>query len=207
RTRNGARPGKIIEGYRDAEIRDPIYLLEEMDLVGIGNVEGDPVEALEELLDPELRSDFVDRYLDIGFDLTDTIFIATANDFYRIPRNLREFLIEIRIAGYTPEEKVAIAREQLLPKLIKDHGLEPEEFEISDETLILLTRGYARDAGLGNLRRSLGAILRYVAHDKARDGGPHWTLSASLIEEVLGIPRYPTTEAESAPEVGVVTGL
>jgi ATP-dependent Lon protease len=207
RTRNGARPGKIIEAYKDAEIRDPIFLLEELDLVGLGNVEGDPIEALEELLDPELRSDFVDRYLDIGMDLRDTIFIATANDFYRIPRNLREFLIEIRIAGYTPEEKVAIAREQILPRLVRNHGLQPDEFDVTDETLILLTRGYARDSGLGNLRRTLGSILRSIAHDKARGGGPRWSLTPALIEEVLGIPRYQTTEAESTPEVGVVTGL
>src|SRR5690606_14230757 len=91
RTRSGAKPGKIIEGFHAAGVRDPIYLLEEIDLIGLGNVEGDPVEALEEVLDPESRSEFVDRYLDIGFDLSDTIFIATANDFYRIPRSLRDF--------------------------------------------------------------------------------------------------------------------
>lgn len=207
KTRNGARPGKIIEGYRDAAVRDPVFLLEEIDLVGLGNVEGDPVEALEEVLDPETRSEFVDRYLDVDFDLSDTIFVATANDFLRVPRNLREFMIEIRIAGYTPEEKVEIARRQMLPRMTADHGLKPEEFEVSNETLLFLTRGYARDSGLGNLRRSLGAMLRYIAHEKAMKRAKHWELTRTLIEEVLGIPRYPTTEAESAPEVGVVTGL
>ncbi|MEX2569820.1 MAG: endopeptidase La [Gemmatimonadota bacterium] len=207
RTRSTARPGKVIEGYREAGVRDPVYLLEEIDLIGLGNVEGDPVEALEEVLDPEVRDVFTDRYLDLPFDLTDTIFIATANDFYRVPRHLREFLIEIRIAGYTPEEKVEIAQRQLLPRLIRDHGLEAAEIELGEETLIFLTRGYARDSGLGNLRRSLGSLLRYVAHEKTQESLERWEITEQVIIEVLGTPRYSTTEAESAPEIGVVTGL
>jgi ATP-dependent Lon protease len=207
RTRGGARLGKFLESFKEAGVRDPVFLLEEIDLIGIGNVEGDPVEALEEVLDPELRPEFVDRYLDTPFDLSEAIFITTANDFFRVPRNLREFLIEIRIAGYTPEEKVEIARHQLLPRLVEDHGLSADQLAVEDDTLLFLTRGYARDSGLGNLRRSLGAILRYVAHEKAKGSADSWELTTELIEEILGIPRYPTTEAESAPEVGVVTGL
>ncbi|MQA92346.1 MAG: endopeptidase La [Gemmatimonas sp.] len=207
RARNGARPGKIIEAYRGLGIRDPVFLLEELDLIGLGNVEGDPIEAMEEVLDPETRPHFIDRYLDVTFDLSDTLFIVTANDFYRVPRNLREFLIEIRIAGYTSEEKVEIAREQLLPRLAGEHGLAEDDVDVVDDTLLLLTRGYARDSGLGNLRRSLSSILRYVAHEKARETADHWEVTPELVEEVLGTPRYSTTEAESAPEVGVVTGL
>jgi ATP-dependent Lon protease len=207
RSRGGARAGKIIEAIRDAGVRDPVFLLEEIDLVGLGNVEGDPAEVLEELLDPEHRPEFVDRYLDVPFDFSDTIFLATANDFNRVPRMLREFLIEIRIAGYTPEEKVQIARVQLLPRLLQEHGLEEEEIVVDDEILLFLTRGYARDSGLGHLRRTLAAILRYVAHQKAQDAAQRWTLDRPLLEEILGIPRYSTTEAEIAPEVGVVTGL
>src|SRR5690606_21726598 len=116
---------------------------------------------------PSSREHFVDRYLDVPFDLTNTIFIATANDFYRIPRSLRDYLIEIRIAGYTPEDKVQIARICLLPELVREHGLEADALQVDDEALVFLTRGYARDAGLGNLRRSLSAVLRYVAHQKA----------------------------------------
>ncbi len=207
RTRAGARPGKLLSGFREAGVRNPVYLLEEIDLVGAGNVEGDPTEALEEVLDPDQRREFVDRYVDLGFDLSDTVFIATANDFYRVPRSLREFLIEIRIAGYTPEEKFAIARAKLLPELVSDHGLEGDEIEVPDDTLVFLIRGYARDSGLGNLRRALGSVLRYIAYDKARGGGPRWEVTRSLVEEVLGTPRYASTEAESAPEVGIVTGL
>jgi ATP-dependent Lon protease len=207
RTRPGAKPGKLISGYRDAGVDDPVYLLEEIDEVGLGKVEGDPVEAVEEFLDPDNRQSFMDRYLDVPFDLSNTVFIATANDFYRVPRALRDFLIEIRIAGYTPEEKVEIALRQLLPRLTREHGLEPEEVTAERDALLFLTRGYARDAGLGNLTRALSAILRYIAHAKATGGGTRWQLSREMIEEVLGIPRYSATEAEIAPEVGVVTGL
>jgi ATP-dependent Lon protease len=188
-------------------VNDPVYLLEEIDELGLGKIEGDPVEAVEEFLDPDHRDGFTDRYLDVPFDLSETVFIATANDFYRIPRGIRDFLIEIRIAGYTPEEKVEIARRQLLPRLTREHGLDPAEIEADEEALLYLTRGYARDAGLGNLTRSLSAILRYIAHAKAMDGASHRPLTVEMIEEVLGIPRYAATEAENAPEVGVVTGL
>ncbi len=207
RTRAGARPGKLIAGFREAAVRDPVYLLEEIDLTGLGNVEGDPVEALEEMLDVEHRAEFTDRYVDIPFDLGGTLFITTATDFFRVPRSLRDLLIEIRIAGYTPEEKVVIARERILPDLIREHGLEDDELEVTDETLSFLIRGYARDSGLGYLRRALGSVLRYIAYGKAHDDEHHWSITPSLVEEILGTPRYPSTEAESRPEVGVVTGL
>ena len=208
RTRPGAQLGKIVSALRDAGTRDPVFLLEELDEMGIGNVEGDPIEALEETLDPENRDEFTDRFLDTPFDLSNVFFIGSAADFYRIPRDLRNLFIEIRIAGYTPEEKIAIAREWLVPRIVKEHGLSPEEVSISDDTLLVLTRGYARDAGVGNLRRSLAAIMRYLAHEKAQNpSGQHWTITRELIEEVLGYPRYSTTAAENKSEVGVVTGL
>jgi ATP-dependent Lon protease len=207
RPRSGAQPGKLIGAYRDAGVADPVFLLAEIDEIGLGNVEGDPIEALEEFLDPTYREHFLDRYLDIPFDLTNTIFIATANDFNRVPRGIRDFLIEIRIAGYTPEEKVEIAEKCLLPELVREHGLEPGSIEVVEDALIFLARGYARDSGLGNLRRALSAILRYIAHEQATEQANRWVLTREMIEEVLGIPRYLATEAEIRPEVGVVTGL
>ncbi len=208
RTRPGAQLGKIMAALRDAGTRDAVVLLEELDEAGLGNVEGDPVEALEEMLDPESRDEFVDRYLDVAFDLSNAFFIGSASDFYRIPRDLRNLFIEIRIAGYTPEEKIAIAREWLFPRIVEEHGLSTAEVSITDETLLFLTRGYARDAGVGNLRRSLAAIMRYLAHDRAQNpDGKQWTVTTELIEEVLGYPRYSSTAAEQRPEVGVVTGL
>jgi ATP-dependent Lon protease len=207
RTRSGAQMGKIMQLIRDAGVRNPVFLLEELDELGLGNVEGDPVEVMEEMLDAENREEFVDRYLDLPFDLSEVFFVGAAADFYRIPRDLRDHFIEIRIAGYTPEEKIVIARDWLFPRIVKEHGFTEEEVSIADETLLFLTRGYARDAGVGNLRRSLAAILRYIAREKADGKGTAWTITQEMIESVLGYPRYSTTPAESKPEVGVVTGL
>ncbi len=207
RTRATAQPGKIIGEFRDVGVRDPVFLLEEMDQIGLGKVEGDPIEAMEEALDWEGRQEFVDRYLDVEFDISEALFIATAQDFYRIPRDLRKFMVEIRIAGYTPEEKVEIAREKMLPRLIEENGLEADDVAFDDEALFHLARGYARDSGLGLLRRNLSTLLRTRARAKAQGDGDRWTFSPERIENILGLPRYTATTAESAPEVGVVTGL
>jgi len=208
RGRTGAQMGKLLQMIRDTGVRDPVFLLEELDEVGLGNVEGDPVEALEDTLDPENRDAFTDRYLDVPFDLSDVFFVGSASDFYRIPRDLRDLFIEIRIAGYTPEEKIAIAREWLFDRIVAEHGLNPSDVRASDETLLYLTRGYARDAGVGNLRRALAAIMRYIARQKATNPDrKRWTITQELVEEILGYPQYSATPAEIAPEVGVVTGL
>lgn len=207
RSRSGAQLGKLAGAVREAGVRDPVYLLEEVDEIGLGNIEGDPIEALEELLDAETRHQFTDRYLDTPLDLSEAVFVATATDFFRIPRSLRDYFIEIRIASYTQEEKVGIARECLLPRLAEEHGLGPSDIEASDDILFFLTRGYARDAGLGNLRRSLSALLRSLALAKASGKASAWTLTRETIEEILGNPRYLSTPAEDAPEIGVVTGL
>ena len=207
RSRNGAQMGKVMQLISEAGVKNPVFILEELDDTGLGNVEGDPVETLEEMLDADNREEFTDRYLDVPFDLSEVFFVGTAGDFFRIPRDLRDHFIEIRIAGYTPEEKIAIARDWLFPRIVKEHGLTPEEVKIADETLLFLTRGYARDAGVGNLRRSLAAILRFIAREKADGRSAEWTITQEMIEEVLGYPRYSTTPAEIRPEVGVVTGL
>ncbi|WP_420129067.1 endopeptidase La [Longimicrobium sp.] len=207
RTRTGAQMGKVMELIAGAGVKNPVFILEELDELGLGSVEGDPVEAMEEVLDPENREEFTDRYLDLPFDLSEVLFVGAAGDFYRIPRDLRDQLIEIRIAGYTPEEKIVIARDWLFPRIVKEHGLTAEEVKIEDETLLFLTRGYARDAGVGNLRRSLAAVMRYLAREKAEGKGRGWTITQEMIEEILGFQRYSTTPAEIRPEVGVVTGL
>jgi ATP-dependent Lon protease len=207
RGRSGAQMGKLMQLIRDAGVRDPVFLLEELDEIGLGNVDGDPVEAMEETLDTDARDAFTDRWLDVPFDLSEVFFVASAADFGRIPRDLRNYFIEIRIAGYTPEEKIEIAREWLFPRIVAEHGLDPAKVTIDDETLLFLSRGYARDAGVGNLRRSLAAVMRYLAADKAAGKGEEWAVTRETIEEVLGYPRYNPTPAEVAPEVGVVTGL
>jgi ATP-dependent Lon protease len=206
RTRAGAQPGKIIGVLRDVGVRDPLILLQEMDEIGLGKVEGDPIEAMEEILEWENRRNFVDRYLDLPFDLTGVLFIATAQDFYRVPRDLRELMVEIRIAGYTPEEKVELARSHLLPRLISDHGL-TNDIRFTDRGLSFLAYGYARDAGVAMLRRSLETLLRTRARARTAGDDAQWVIDPARIEEILGLPRYTPTPAESAPEVGVVTGL
>ena len=208
RTQRDARPGKIAGALRDVGVCDPVIALQGIDLIGVGKVEGDPVEALEEALEWTSREAFVDRYLDVAFDLSRAVVIATAQDFQRIPRDLREMMVEVRIAGYTPEEKVAIARQKLLPRLIEAHGLVDADVLFDDETLYHLVRAYARgDSGLERTRRILSALLRTRARAKAQGEEGEWKFEHERIEEILGPPRYVATPAESAPEVGVVTGL
>jgi ATP-dependent Lon protease len=206
RTRTGAQPGKLISSLRDVGVRDPLIVLREMDEIGLGKVEGDPIEAMEEVLGWDNRTGFVDRFIDLPFDLSDTIFVATAQDFYRVPRDLRELMVEIRIAGYTPEEKVAIARDKLLPRLLDEHGLRGG-IEFPDAGLSFLAYGYARDAGVAMMRRSLETLLRTRARAQAGGDTSRWVMDTDRIEEILGLPRYTPTPAESSPEVGVVTGL
>ncbi|HUF11922.1 MAG TPA: S16 family serine protease [Longimicrobiales bacterium] len=207
RTRSAARAGRIVGVLRDANAMDAVIVLEEIDQVGLGNVDGDPVTALEEVIEWRGRSEFVDRYLDVPVDLTRALFIATSQDFMRIPVDLREHLVEIRLGGYTPEEKVQIARERLLPELIRENGLERKDLRFPREALYFLARGYARDSGVGLMRRELSALLRTRARAKAQGTAGRWTFNEERIEEILGSPRYTATVAESAPEVGVVTGL
>ena len=207
RTRSGAVPGKITGALRTVGVHDPVFVLHEMDEIGLGKVEGDPVEAMEELLEWEGRANFVDRYLDIPFDLGEVMFIATAQDFYRIPRDLRDLMVEIRIAGYTPEEKVAIVRQRMLDRLIEEHGISAADLEFTEAGLFFLAQGYARDSGVGMLQRMLSSLLRTRARAKAQGDDTKWLFTPERIEQVLGLPRYIATAAESSPEVGVVTGL
>jgi len=207
RTRAGAVPGKIAGALRTVGVRDPLLVLHEMDEIGLGKVEGDPVEAMEEILEWEGRSNFVDRYLDIPFDLGEIMFIATAQDFYRIPRDLRDLMVEIRIAGYTPEEKVAIVKQRMLSRLIDEHGITSNDLEFTEEGLFFVAQGYARDSGVGMLQRTLSSLLRARARAKAQGDDSTWIFTPERIEQVLGLPRYIATAAESSPEVGVVTGL
>ncbi len=207
RTQRDAAPGKLAAAFRDLGACDPVLVLDEIDLIGLGKVEGDPVAALEEALAWETRSAFVDRYLDVELDLSRAVIVAIAQDFQRIPRDLREKLVEIRLAGYTPEEKVAIAREKLLPLMVAEHGLDSDDVVFSDAALFDLIRGYARDSGMERTRRTLATLLRTRARAKAGGDEGVWVFDDERIEEILGPVRYVATPAESAPEVGVVTGL
>src|SRR5688572_3317123 len=207
RTRAGAHPGKLSANLRAAGVKNPVFVLHEMDEIGLGKVEGDPIEAMEEILEWDGRQEFVDRYLDMPFDIGEVMFIATAQDFFRIPRDLRDLMVEIRIAGYTPEEKVAIVRQCMLGRLTAEHGIQEDDVELTDESLFFLAQGYARDAGLGTLQRALSALMRARARARAQGDDTKWIFTPQKIEEILGLPRYIATAAESSPEIGVVTGL
>ena len=207
RARAGAQPGKVISALRDVGARDPLFHLEQMDEIGLGKVDGDPIEALEEMLEWHNRSMFIDHYIGMPFDLSSVLFVATASDFYRIPRDLRELMVEIRLAGYTPEEKAEIARKKLLPRLVNEHGLSERDVDFPDAAIEYLAYGYARESGLGTMIRSLQTLLRTRARAKAQGDTTRWTFETDRIEDILGLPRYTATPAESRPEVGVVTGL
>jgi ATP-dependent Lon protease len=191
--RSPARSSALL---RDVGVRaTPLIMLQEMDEIGLGKVEGDPIEAMEEVLDWDNRTGFVDRYIDLPFDLSDAIFIATAQDFYRVPRDLRELMVEIRIAGYTPEEKVDIARRKLLPRLIDEHGLH-DGIEFTDDGLSFLAYGYARDAGVAMLRRALETLLRTRARARTAGDTSRWIMdpNASRRSSACRATRRPRRE-------------
>jgi ATP-dependent Lon protease len=208
RTYVGAMPGKIIQEVSRARAMNPVLMIDEIDKLGADRPgHGTPSAALLEVLDPEQNAAFVDHYLNVPFDLSRVLFIATANAEPQIPEPLLDRMEVIEIPGYTPEEKVAIARKFLLPQLLPEHGLGDGEVVIDDEALALLAVGYAREAGVRGLRRDLAALLRRVAVHKAGGAAGPWTLDARLIDEVLGTPRYVDERAQQVPAVGVANGL
>ncbi len=207
RIRLGAQPGKIVSALRDVGVRDPVMVLTEMDEIGLGKAEGDPVEAMEEILRAHTTGEFYDRYLDLPVDLGDVLFVGIAQDFHRIPRDLRDMMFEVRLAGYTPEEKVEIARVRMIPRLIDAHGLDGQDVAFPEHSLSYVAYGYARDAGMGAMRRSLETLLRTRARARAQGDDSTWEFDPERIESILGLPRYVATTAESQPEIGVVTGL
>jgi len=159
------------------------------------------------VLDPSQNNSFVDHYLNLPFDLSQCLFICTANNLFDIPAPLRDRMEVIKIAGYTIEEKVEIAWRYLLPRLLEEHGISDKDLQFTDESLSFVSNRYSREAGLRNFERNLAAIMRKRARAKADGEEGAWVVDVDKVEQVLGIPRYATEEAEKVPEVGVVTGL
>ncbi|MCU0636830.1 MAG: endopeptidase La, partial [Gemmatimonadaceae bacterium] len=207
RTYVGAMPGLLLQALRRVGTRDPVVMIDEIDKMTAGGPSGDPTAAMLEVLDPSQNDSFVDHYLNLPFDLSQVLFICTANNLFDIPGPLRDRMEVIRIAGYTIEEKVEIATRYLLPRLLADHGLDADDLVIDDAMLGHVASRYSREAGLRNFERNLAALMRKRARRKAEGETGTWTIDVARVEDVLGAPRYAAEAAELEPEIGAVTGL
>jgi ATP-dependent Lon protease len=207
RTYIGALPGQIVQGLRRAESKNPVFILDEIDKLG-SDFRGDPASALLEVLDPEQNALFRDHYLDVPFDLSEVLFITTANVLDPIPPPLRDRMEVLEVPGYTEEEKLAIARDHLVQKQIRNHGLTPEQFAITDAALGAVIRGYTREAGVRNLERQIGALCRKAARRRAEDHLDPLIVTPDVVLELLGAPVFLDEEmAERTREPGVAIGL
>ncbi len=206
RTYVGALPGAVIQAVRRAGDRGCVMMLDEIDKVGRG-VQGDPAAALLEVLDPEQNATFRDNYLGVEFDLSHVVFLTTANQLDTIPGPLRDRMEVIRIAGYTQEEKLAIARRHLLPRQLEATGLRPGQVELTEAALAELVRGYTREAGVRALEREIGAVLRHAAVRIAEAGAGSERIDAADLERILGPARFEGEVAMRTSLPGVATGL
>jgi ATP-dependent Lon protease len=207
RTYIGALPGQIVQGLRRAETRNPVFILDEIDKLG-SDFRGDPASALLEVLDPEQNSTFRDHYLDVPFDLSEVLFITTANVLDPVPPALRDRMEVLEIPGYTEEEKLAIAREHLVQKQIANHGLTPAQLTITDAALRSLIRGYTREAGVRNLEREIGALCRKAARRRAEGDESPLVIGPDVVVNMLGAPSFLEEEMEERTrEPGVAIGL
>jgi len=207
RTYIGALPGQIIQGLRRAESRNPVFILDEIDKLG-ADFRGDPASALLEVLDPEQNNAFRDHYLDVPFDLSEVLFITTANVLHPVPPALRDRMEVLEIPGYTEEEKLAIARDHLVQKQIANHGLTPEQLTIADDAIQAVIRGYTREAGVRNLEREIGALCRKAARRRAEGDQAPLTITAAVVMEMLGAPMFLDEEIEErTKDPGVAIGL
>src|SRR5215216_1700477 len=205
RTYIGSMPGKIIQSMRKAKTSNPLFLLDEIDKMG-ADFRGDPSSALLEVLDPEQNSTFNDHYLEVDYDLSSVMFITTANTL-NIPGPLMDRMEIIRIAGYTEDEKVEIARKHLIPAAVAKHGLDAKEWSIDDDALLLLIRRYTREAGVRNLERELSTLIRKAVKELILSKQKSIQVTAANVGDYISVPKYRYGEVEHKDLIGVVTGL
>ena len=205
RTYIGSMPGKVIQGMKKAKTSNPLFLLDEIDKLG-ADWRGDPSSALLEVLDPEQNNTFADHYLEVDYDLSDVMFVTTANTL-RMPQPLLDRMEIIRLSGYTEDEKVQIAKRHLISKQLKSHGLKKTEWSISDDALRDLVRLYTREAGVRNLERELANLARKAVKELATKNRKSIRITPRNLDKFAGVPRYRFGEMESEDLVGVTTGL
>jgi ATP-dependent Lon protease len=205
RTYIGSMPGKIIQSMRKAKTSNPLILLDEIDKMGM-DFRGDPSAALLEVLDPEQNNSFNDHYLEVDYDLSHVMFVTTANTL-NIPPALLDRMEVIRIAGYTEEEKVEIARKHLIPNALKKHGLDVKEWTIDDAGLLMLAQRYTREAGVRNLERELANLIRKAVKEILISKVKTVAVTEANVPDYLGPPKFRYGEVEAEDMVGVVTGL
>ncbi len=206
RTYIGSMPGKVIQSMRKAKKSNPLFLLDEIDKMGM-DFRGDPSSALLEVLDPEQNNTFMDHYLEVEYDLSNVMFVTTANTL-NIPPPLMDRMEIIRIAGYTEDEKVEIARRHLIPKTTEDHGLKDGEFVLNEEALRTTIRRYTREAGVRNLEREMAKLARKAVKELLTSKSKKSIkITPKNLDDFLGVPRYRYGEIEQENQVGVVTGL
>jgi ATP-dependent Lon protease len=206
RTYVGALPGRIIQGMRQAKTKNPVFLLDEVDKLGV-SFQGDPSSALLEVLDPAQNSSFVDHYLGIPFDLSEVLFICTANYIDRIPPPLLDRMERVEFAGYTEAEKLQIARRYLLPRQLKENGMKEGELSISDEAILTVVQKYTREAGVRQLERELGKLARKVARRIAADQIDHLDADSHVVRDHLGRPHVHPERIAAEDRVGVATAM
>ncbi len=205
RTYIGSMPGKVIQSMKKAKAVDPFFLLDEIDKMG-SDWRGDPSSALLEVLDPAQNATFADHYLEVDYDLSQTMFVTTANSL-NMPQPLLDRMEIIRIPGYTEDEKVEIAKRHVLPKLAKDHGLKDAEFIVPDKAIRDLIRYYTREAGVRSLERELGNLARKVVRDLSRENVTTITVDDERLAKYAGVRKYRYGETDEEDQVGIVTGL
>ena len=206
RTYVGAMPGRIIQSLRRAGVNNPVFMLDEIDKLG-NDYRGDPAAALLEILDPQQNNTFRDHYLDLPFDLSKVFFIATANQLAPIPAPLRDRMEIIQLAGYSDAEKLNIAKQYLIPRQITENGLKPENIEITDDTINLLTARYTREAGVRQLERTIGNLARKVALKVAQGDTEKVKITENDVKGYLGAPRFYPEKARDDLPAGVATGM
>ena len=207
RTYIGALPGQVIQGLRRAESKNPVFILDEIDKLG-SDFRGDPSSALLEVLDPEQNNSFRDHYLDVPFDLSEVLFVTTANVLDTIPPPLRDRMEVLELPGYTEEEKLRIATEHLIAKQVANHGLTAEMVTFTDEAIRLVIRGYTREAGVRNLEREIASLIRKIARRRAEGREEPAEITRDTVVELLGAPRFLDEEIEERTKnPGVAIGM